>query len=496
LAQIPSLDRMPKIERRADCIADPVERLRYLRLMTTPERKLLRPGRWRPAGWIALAAALVLSPGPRPKSAAGTFQRDRGLIAPAWSQNVAASASAQIANPSATRAPEGSPTAIPHVWRVERSGSSELYSNGLRVDLTFRISNRPRAPYPIFSFSPAPMGRGSSIAPTLTGWGWSASGTGRGWKTGSTPVGIVYHTTESLIAPFEEDQNRRLKQLGRNLIDVIRGERAYHYLIDRFGRVFAAVAESDAANHAGKSVWADAQGIYVNLNDSFLGVAFEAQTGAAEAVTPAQIVAGKALTEMLRSRYGIAAGNCVTHAQVSVNPENMRIGSHTDWASDFPFAALGLPDNYAVPLASMYAFGFDYDAVFLRVAGGRWSGLNLAEERMAKQAAAEGIPMAQYRARLRRRYKDVASELDTTELASSGFGATLLGTSGLGTTGLAASRLGTTGLGTTGLGASRLGTTGLGTTGLALSGLGKAGRGTAGRVSTAIKEAVAEEVAK
>lgn len=449
---------MPKIERRADCIADPVERLRYLRLMTAPERKLLRPGRWRHGGWIALAAALVLSPGPRPKSAAGTFERERGPVAPAWSQNAAASASAQIANPSATPAPEGSPTAIPHVWRVERSGTSELYSNGLRVDLTFRISNRPRAEYPIFSQIP--------VSPGLAGRGRNASEARRGWKTGSTPVGIVYHTTESLIAPFEEDQNRRLKQLGRNLIDVIRGERAYHYLIDRFGRVFAAVAESDAANHAGKSVWADAQGIYVNLNDSFLGVAFEAQTGAAEAVTPAQIVAAKALTEMLRSRYGIAAGNCVTHAQVSVNPGNMRIGSHTDWASDFPFAALGLPDNYAVPLASMYAFGFDYDAVFLRVAGGRWSGLNLAEERMAKQAAAEGIPMARYRAMLRRRYKDISSELGTT-----GLGMTLLGASGLGTSGF--------------------GTSGLGTTGLVKTGLG-----TTGRVSTAMKEAVAEEVAK
>lgn len=459
---------MPKIERRADCIADPVERLRYLRRMTAPERKLLQPGRWRPAGWIALAAALVLSPGPRPKSAAGTFQRERGLVAPAWSQNVAASAPAQTANPSATPAPEGSPTAIPHVWRVERSGSSELYSNGLRVDLTFRISNRPRAPYPIFS-----------VIPALTG---------RRWKTGSTPVGIVYHTTESLIAPFEEDQNRRLKQLGRNLIDVIRGERAYHYLIDRFGRVFAAVAESDAANHAGKSVWADAQGIYVNLNDSFLGVAFEAQTGAAKAVTPAQIVAAKALTEMLRSRYGIAVGNCVTHAQVSVNPENMRIGLHTDWASDFPFAALGLPDNYAVPLASMYAFGFDYDEVFLRVAGGRWSGLNLAEEQMAKQAAAEGIPMARYRATLRRRYKDVASELETTELASPGFGATLLGASGFGASGFGTPGLGTFGLGTSGLGTFGLGTFGLGTTGR--------GRVSTGLSTTAMKEAVAEEVAK
>jgi hypothetical protein len=414
LAQIPEIpkpERMPKIERRAECIADPVERLRYLRRMTAPERRLLPPGRWRHAAWVTLAAMLVLAPGPRTKSAAGTFEREAIEATPYVFRNVSAKQTADQPTP---QSPAETSATIPHVWRVERSRTSELYSNGLRVDLTFQISNRPRAEYPIFSLVP--------VSPVLAG---------RGWKSGSTPVGIVYHTTESLIAPFEEDQNRRLKQLGRNLLDVIRGERAYHYLIDRFGRVFAAVAESDAANHAGKSVWADAQGIYVNLNDSFLGVAFEAQTGAAEAVTPAQIVAAKALTEMLRSRYAIAAGNCVTHAQVSVNPGNMRIAPHTDWARDFPFAALGLPDNYAVPPASMYAFGFDYDSTFLRVAGRPWGGLDVADRLIARQAAAEGVSTARYRAMLRRRYKDIASGL-----GKSGLGTTGLGTTGLGTIGI------------------------------------------------------------
>jgi len=41
------------------------------------------------------------------------------------------------------------------------------------------------------------------------------------------------------------------------------------------------------------------------------------------------------LTDMLRKRYGIPAGNCVTHAQVSVNPSNLLIGYHIDWASSF-----------------------------------------------------------------------------------------------------------------------------------------------------------------
>jgi hypothetical protein len=153
----------------------------------------------------------------------------------------------------------------------------------------------------------------------------------------------------------------------------------------------------------------------VNLNDSFLGVALEAQTEATDQVTPAQISAAKVLTEMLRSRYNISAENCVTHAQVSVNPLNMRIGAHTDWASNFPFAGLGLPDNYTIPLPSLYAFGFTYDDVFLRATGTRWKGLALAEEQVSRQAALERVPAVRYRAMLRHRYKDIAAALKEGE---------------------------------------------------------------------------------
>ena len=45
-------------------------------------------------------------------------------------------------------------------------------------------------------------------------------------------------------------------------------------------KVFRVVAETDYANHAGQSVWADEKNIYWGLNQSFLGVAFEAQTDA------------------------------------------------------------------------------------------------------------------------------------------------------------------------------------------------------------------------
>jgi hypothetical protein len=95
---------------------------------------------------------------------------------------------------------------------------------------------------------------------------------------------------------------------------------------------------------------------------------------------------------------------CVTHAQVSVNPDNMRVGYHTDWASSFPFAQLGLPDNYARPLPAMVTFGFEYDETFAARAGTRlFTGVELAEQELAREAA--GRPVAELRKALRKRYR-------------------------------------------------------------------------------------------
>ena len=55
-------------------------------------------------------------------------------------------------------------------------------------------------------------------------------------------------------------------------------------------------------------MWADEQWFYINLNESFLGVSFEAQTHAGQTegvASPAQVRAAAMLTEMLRSRYQI-----------------------------------------------------------------------------------------------------------------------------------------------------------------------------------------------
>lgn len=49
----------------------------------------------------------------------------------------------------------------------------------------------------------------------------------------------------------------------------------------------------------------------------------------------------------------------------------MRAGYHVDRASGFPFAALGLPDNSAVPLPSLWRFGFESDETFREAADSR-----------------------------------------------------------------------------------------------------------------------------
>lgn len=287
-----------------------------------------------------------------------------------------------------------------NVWLVDKTGQLETYSNGLRIDNRYAVSNQNRLFYPVYK-------RGAIDASQPE------------WH--SEPAGIVYHTTESDQARFDPDQNRELKRIGHEVLAFVRRNRCYHFLIDRFGQVFRVVQESDGANHAGSSVWADDSVIYVNLNSSFLGIAFETQTQRGEdlpSANPAQIHAARTLTEMLRSKFHIPASNCVTHAQVSVNPANMRIGYHTDWAGNFPFQELGLNDNYPVPPASIFAFGFDYDPVYVHATGVRiWQGLALAENQVRTDAAARGLAPAQYRLLLRKKYKEVLATLKAMSAA-------------------------------------------------------------------------------
>lgn len=379
----PEVQPAPTVERKARGIEDPVHRLRYLRR----------------AMWLGSAAAAPMPPGRRWRRwlQCSPLLMIVLLLVPiettstrAWVIPARPAAKAPAAGDPARRLSSG----FPNVWLVEKTKDYEVFSNGLRVEDGFAVSNRPREKYPIFSAA------GRDVRPVA--WG-------------DAPVGIVYHTTESLLKPFEADENSELKRIARNLVDIVGRSRSYHFVIDRFGRVFRVVEESDAANHAGYSTWANESNVYVNLNDSFLGIAFEAKTepGAVNpTINPAQIHAARVLTEMLRGRYRIPASNCVTHAQVSVNPLNMRIGYHVDWSGNFPFAEVGLGDNYRIPLPSLYTFGFDYDSVFLRATGSRpWKGLLAAEQMVLERASNEGLTASAYRALLRQRYKQIAAFL-------------------------------------------------------------------------------------
>jgi hypothetical protein len=368
--RIPSQVLRPVIEWRARRIADPVERLRFLRRVTSGKFLRLRAGpgkRWGPA--LAFLVLVLLAP-IQPQSGANN---------------------GGLGRPGAAPVPEP-PDRIPIIWLVERTPGQEIYSNGLRIETGFAVAGETRS-YQVYDRRRRePAGRARSA-----------------------PAGIVYHTTESHLAPFAADQNRALRQIGEALVAYVRRNRCYHYLIDRFGRVWRVVEESDAANHAGYSVWADGEWLYVNLNRSFLGVSFETQTrpgaGLPE-VTPAQVLAARLLTGMLRSKYRIPARNCVTHAQVSVNPQNMRIGYHTDWAGNFPYGDLELADNYRQPTAALWAFGFGYDPAYLNSTGSRlWQGLSRAEDELRQEAAAHGVTTAQYRRILQRKFQTIQAAL-------------------------------------------------------------------------------------
>lgn len=337
-----------QIARTASRIDDPIERLRFLRAAGAV------PGRYRrwASGFalqllpIALAALFV------PTAAAPTPNPIR---------------------PIATK-----PAVASDVWMVEKTAEAEDYSNGLRIDNHYMVTTHSRSWLAFPAAGGAPEHR-------------------------TQPAGIVFHTTESRQVPFEAEENQALRRTGESLLEFVGRLHAYNFVIDRFGRVYRVVPEDQAANHAGHSVWADANWLYVDLNRSFLGIAFEAQ---GNEIGPAQVRSGARLIEMLRHRFPIPDSNFVTHAQVSVNPSNMRVGWHVDWASGFPFEEIGLADTYREPLPAIWAFGFDCDEHFTRGAGTSLrDGVDSAKEILAEQATNAGLRPSQYRKKLRERYR-------------------------------------------------------------------------------------------
>ena len=282
------------------------------------------------------------------------------------------------------------PAAVPEVWLVEKKAGHEFYSNGLRVATEYETPGEPRR------------------FRTLARAGGELSDVRR------EPAGLLYHTSEGDVPPFESAFNRSLTQHTRGLLEYIRQNRLYHYLIDRFGRVYRIVSDGGVAYHAGHSIWGDGDDLYLLLNQSFLGLCFEGRwsdprggapaEGGGSVITPAQLHAARQLTDWLRYHFQISDRNCVTHGLVSVNPQRHLIGHHLDWATGFPFRELGLSDKYLLPPPSIVEFGFDYDQHFLQSVGRPWPGLARAGEELQARAARADLPLETLRRQLHRRF--------------------------------------------------------------------------------------------
>jgi hypothetical protein len=273
------------------------------------------------------------------------------------------------------------------VWLVERKENYERYSNGGRILTDYETSNHPRGYYL--------LRRGAQSVDQTAAH--------------HEPVGILYHTSESDLIPFTAANNDSIETHTRELLEYARRHTSYNYVIDRYGQIYRIVRDEEAADHAGHSVWADRENIYVGLNESFLGVCFETSTkaGADEQLTEAQLIAGRLLTAILRSRYQIDDTNCVTHGLVSVNPGNMLIGYHHDWIRGFPFEAMGLSDKYKVAPASISEFGFTYDSELLaRLNGAMWPGVGVAETEFERRAQQTGLKAEDLRRRMHDLYRE------------------------------------------------------------------------------------------
>lgn len=268
------------------------------------------------------------------------------------------------------------------IWLVETGRDHELYSNGLRIDTTHRVKGTRRM------FAPIDEATGSAMA------------------TETRPVGIVFHTTESDIQSLEPENNASLIRNSKNLVAYVKRHEFYHYLIDRFGRVFQILNDDSRANHAGHSVWSNAGKVYMNLNHAFFGVSFESRFAPEGPLplTEAQLQAGRLLTEHLVRRYELDPRLCVGHGIVSVNPKTRKIGHHVDWAKNFPFHTFGLPDAYDVEPASVRLFGFGYDDDLAKAIGEPWPGVFKAEAELEKAASKAGQSTSELRLSLARRF--------------------------------------------------------------------------------------------
>ncbi len=292
------------------------------------------------------------------------------------------------------------------IWMVEKSDDSEYYSNRLKINTTQTIENIPRGYY-LFK-----KGDGKLL--------------GSGVFTNQIK-GILYHASESDIFAYRPEMTQSIKEYSRLLIRYLNKKKAYHYFIDRFGKIYRLIPEDQVAFHSGNSIWADDEFIYLDLNHAFIGICFEGkdfedrkhsdaslQHENQPAIVPmerssineSQLISGKELTDWLRVKYKIQQNNCVPHGLVSVNPYDRLIGHHLDLSHGFPFDFFEISNKYEEPIPAITEFGFTYDNYFVEIFQGKlWSGIAASEKIITMRAKERRMSVIDYRKILNGKFK-------------------------------------------------------------------------------------------
>ena len=103
------------------------------------------------------------------------------------------------------------------IWLVEKTIDREFYSNRLQIIIKYTMSNIPREYYR-FPKNSDYMPVNSKITDKISG--------------------ILFHASESDLYPFMPEMNRSILKYSKQLIKYLLLKKSYHYLIDRFVRVY------------------------------------------------------------------------------------------------------------------------------------------------------------------------------------------------------------------------------------------------------------------
>ena len=176
----------------------------------------------------------------------------------------------------------------------------------------------------------------------------------------------------------------------------------YHYLIDRFGRVFRVVEEKDKANHAGHLGLERGRPRLPEPERRHDRASRSRRAGRAAGRCRSRAPSsrrGAASPTTCAHKWSIAPEMCVTHGLASVNPKKHLIGHHLDWARGFPFAAFGAARPVRRALAGRGPLRLRLRrAIPRRCWASRGRACAQAERQLAAEAAARGATVEDVRA--------------------------------------------------------------------------------------------------